>query len=303
VSDSSKFQACLDPEVDSAPTPWVYTFGASVEQIDQERFHSNGECIDRTLRSAADIFDLQVVVTPFDTTLEAEALGCKVNWDNGYPTIEAGCITEVGDVLDLPLNISSEGRFPEILDGLERLSVNLHSRSAVAAVTGPGTLAKTLVSGELTEELAIEMYLTVGDILTEVVRSYLEVGADGILVVEPDSRVASQEGYSDAVGPILNLLEHYNSDALFVTESLEPGLPSTVAKLGFDGVSGTPVGDIDPAGSIPVGYGIPGEVLLSGGGSLDEHCARAEEFTFTTTALQVPIDATIDRVHDLMNSN
>ena len=98
------------------------------------------------------LFGLESVVVPFDMGVEAEALGCGINYyadaeEILYPTVS----TKLADTVvewdrKLPGNPLSKGRIPVLVDAIKELKKEVGNEVAVGAwVLGPYTLAGQLL--------------------------------------------------------------------------------------------------------------------------------------------------------------
>ncbi len=113
--------------------------------------HLNGHKMASAAASTYKLFGLESVVVPFDMGVEAEALGCGINYYEDseeilYPTIS----TKVADKVDewdlrLPDNPLQKGRIPVVVDAIKELKETVGDEVAVGAwVLGPYTLAGQL---------------------------------------------------------------------------------------------------------------------------------------------------------------
>lgn len=170
--------------------------------------------------STHQLFGFECVVVPFDMGVEAEVLGCGINFyahsdqEVLYPTIASKLSAHVEDLaLTLPDDIQGRGRVPLVTEAIQRLKAELGDRVAVGSwVLGPFTLA-----GQITEldyllkasfkkpALVNELLSTLGDFLVRLVAIYKEAGADYITVREmgATSDVLSPRMFKSLVQPHL----------------------------------------------------------------------------------------------------
>jgi [methyl-Co(III) methanol-specific corrinoid protein]:coenzyme M methyltransferase len=93
------------------------------------------------------LFGFECAVVPFDLGVEAEALGCEMNfYDDGskrilYPTVKTK-ILKFGEELNIPANLAERGRLPVLKEAIRLLKEELGEDVAIGSyVLGPYTLA------------------------------------------------------------------------------------------------------------------------------------------------------------------
>ena len=92
-------------------------------------------------------FDFESTVLPFDLNVEAEMLGARVLYHEGfdgnpvYPTIADKPFT-TGDDIEIPDALAEKGRMPVILKTIASLKERARDKGAVGVyIPGPFTLA------------------------------------------------------------------------------------------------------------------------------------------------------------------
>jgi len=144
------------------------------------------------------LFGLESVVVPFDMGVEAEALGCGINYYEDaegilYPTVSA----KVADKVDewdcqLPDKPLEKGRIPVVVGAIKELKDSLGGEVAVGAwVLGPYTLAgqlfelDDLFKKSFKKPDAVHRALDVLEVfLIDLARLYRQAGADYMTVRE-----------------------------------------------------------------------------------------------------------------------
>ena len=89
-----------------------------------------------SLIKAADLLDLDAIVTGFDTSLLAASCGCPITWEEDRP-----------EVCGVPNHLSQEicGPLAHALDTAQRVfDTCRQNRAGIAALSGPATLARQL---------------------------------------------------------------------------------------------------------------------------------------------------------------
>ncbi len=114
--------------------------------------HLDGYKMATAAASTYRLFGFECAVVPFDMGVEAEVLGCEVNYyahhsDILYPTISEKLATKVEDLeIQTPSDVGAAGRVPEVAEAIRLLKEDVGDQVAVGAwVLGPFTLAGQIV--------------------------------------------------------------------------------------------------------------------------------------------------------------
>jgi MtaA/CmuA family methyltransferase len=114
--------------------------------------HLDGHKMATAAASTYRVFGFECAVVPFDVGVEAEALGCEVNYyahqtDILYPTISEKLAAKVEDLeIRVPENLEGAGRVPVVTEAIRLLKEDLGDQIAVGVcVLGPFTLAGQIV--------------------------------------------------------------------------------------------------------------------------------------------------------------
>ncbi len=148
--------------------------------------------------STYELFGLECVVVPFDMGVEAEALGCGINYYEDaesilYPTISEKLADTVEEWdLQLPPNPLKQGRIPVVVEAIRELKETVGDEAAVGAwVLGPFTLAGQLLELDdlfkksFKKPDAVNQVLDVLEgFLISLANHYREAGADYMTVRE-----------------------------------------------------------------------------------------------------------------------
>jgi [methyl-Co(III) methanol-specific corrinoid protein]:coenzyme M methyltransferase len=144
------------------------------------------------------LFGLESVVVPFDMGVEAEALGCGINYyadsdDILYPTVSDKVADKVDEWdLQIPDKPLEKGRIPVVVDAIKELKETVGDEVAVGAwVLGPYTLAgqlfelDDLFKKSFKKPDAVHAALDIlEDFLIDLAGLYREAGADYMTVRE-----------------------------------------------------------------------------------------------------------------------
>ncbi|MGB9299359.1 MAG: MtaA/CmuA family methyltransferase [Anaerolineae bacterium] len=160
--------------------------------------HLEGHKMAAMAASTYKLFGLESVVVPFDMGVEAEALGCGINYYEDadqilYPTVSAKVADRVDEWdLQLPDRPLEKGRIPVVVDAIKELKETVGDEVAVGAwVLGPYTLAgqlfelDDLFKKSFKKPDAVHKVLDVlEDFLIDLASLYRKAGADYMTVRE-----------------------------------------------------------------------------------------------------------------------
>ena len=203
-------------EVTSRPAwvPFVGVHGGKLIGEEASAYLHSADCMTRGLLRAADIYLADGLPVCFDLQLEAEVLGCRLNWPADSPPsvvdhpLESGC-----SLSELPPFDLSRGRFPAVLETLGTLKREIGREVGLyGLVCGPFTLALHLMGNSIFLSMfdrpdyvkaVIAFCASVG---TRVTSAYLENGADVIAVVDPMTSQISPSHFEEYVSGPLDLV-------------------------------------------------------------------------------------------------
>ncbi len=161
--------------------------------------HTDAEKMARAAASTAQLFGFECAVVPFDLGIEAEALGCEINYYTHssqeilYPTILKKLATNVEELkIEVPADLEKRGRVPLVLDAIRRLKSEVGDDVAIGAhVLGPFTLAGQIVELDNLLKMSFKKTAVVAAILDQLTglliplaKLYRAAGADYITVRE-----------------------------------------------------------------------------------------------------------------------
>lgn len=289
------------------PVPWLFELAAELEDESVKDLYRDAGAVSRALSGAADLFDLPVVCTSFDTTLEAEAVGCEVPDDYGRETSQnsSGIVSTIDDAFSIDIGtVADSGRIPVMLDATERLD-NACDALVLAGITGPAVLGEYLLADPegASMEVREEVAFTAGELAAELADSYLEAGADGIGLLEPSGLEAPM--YREATAPIVNTLDHYEADGAVITEHASESDIEVAGELGFDLITGAVDNPAEAAetaadADIRLGVGVPRETFASGDDDVAAFCDDLGDEVLLSSEWTVPSGTDPEAVHRLM---
>ncbi len=153
--------------------------------------HTDAAKMAAAAASTYELFGFESAVVPFDLCVEAEALGCGVDFQTDVEIFLAPVVDKPLATFDgnLPENAARAGRIPLVADAIRRLKAGVGREIAIGAwVPGPFTLAWQLFGadgwlGALQDaDRAARMLESLADFLARVAGHYRDAGADFITV-------------------------------------------------------------------------------------------------------------------------
>lgn len=201
--------------------PWVPFVGchaASLIGVDADAFFKSADLIVKGMEIAVERYRPDGIPALFDLQIEAEAMGCSLQWAKANPPAVSSHPLENPDVRICDLNIptADDGRFPIVLDAMRRICQGIGREKAVyGLITGPFTLALHLMGTDIfynmidEPELIHELMELAVQVGIETSRMYLEAGCDIIAVVDPMTSQISPDNFADFVTPYMTRIFDY----------------------------------------------------------------------------------------------
>jgi uroporphyrinogen decarboxylase len=303
--------------------PWVSSFAAKLEQVPIKTMLSDAGILSRALINSQKLFGYDAIINVFDTSIEAEACGCKIYWpgSNTLPEVAGHPLSEGISIYDLDTSgVEKKGRLPVVIDATKRLNIIKGKEVAIAGmVTGPLTLAGHLKGNALLDDLnrgeeeALEIIETTGSIVLKLCRIYCEIGVDFIVIVEEMLGKIHSEIFQTIASPfqsIWNVVKFYNVHSLILSKGCSEEHIEPVLDLQADGVAIS--GNIDYANvknaaqkrnrcfarSIPLSSLT--DTISRVGESARDCLSEKEKGLFLSTEWEVPYVTNVNNMHEVM---
>ncbi len=172
------------------------------------------ELMYRLAAAAWEVIGLEGFKLPFDLCVEAEALGCSINWGriDRHPSVESHVFGDLKD-LKIPENIVERGRFPLKYDVEARLRKNYGDYLPIVnQVTGPFTVAGHVFGIEKfciwtkkrPQEEVKEALMQIAEMNIADCKQALRSGADLVCIADPSatSDILSPVFFRDVMVPV-----------------------------------------------------------------------------------------------------
>ncbi len=208
-------EALKNQETDRTPwVPFVGCHAAKLIGVDADDYFNSVDYMVKGIERAAERYRPDGLPALFDLQLEAEALGCKLQWaKQNPPAVASHPLAEGKTLADLKIPDETSGRFPLVLDAMKRICDGVGQEVAIyGLITGPFTLALHLMGTDIFYDM-IDEPEKVHDVMrfaTEVnlktISMYLETGVDVIAVVDPMTSQISPDSFAEFVTPYLKTI-------------------------------------------------------------------------------------------------
>jgi uroporphyrinogen-III decarboxylase len=231
--------------------PYMATAAAHFMQVPVPKLFSDPTTLANSLQACQRLFKYDGIAILLDTTLEAEACGCQIAWQEGQPPHVISHVLTGRNPESLDISaIETRGRIPVVLEAAKRSVQTVGKNMAILGIiTGPITLGKHLMGDDFIDSLCNDAQVSQKvlelseKIALALARAYGELKLDAVILA--DSPVASlYPVYYDRIQPMLktlrNLVNFYDAPLILLTGRVPP-VPidrfSAFWKLEADGFS------------------------------------------------------------------
>jgi len=182
----------LEP-TDSTPwVPFVGVHGASLIGVNATEYLHSADHIVDGITKAIEMYQPDGIPVLFDLQLEAELLGCKLNWaDENPPAVISHPLSEHKTIEYLYVPEKQDGRMPVVLEATRRLRAKFPDIALYGLIAGPFTLALHLLGTDIfmklfeEPEYVTKLFSFCGKVAKRMADYYIEAGCDVIAVVDP----------------------------------------------------------------------------------------------------------------------
>jgi uroporphyrinogen decarboxylase len=207
--------AALHREVTERPAwvPYVGVHGGFLIGKTATEYLQSSDLIVEGLLKAKELYRPDGLPILFDLQIEAEALGCGLQWADEVPPAVAThpLAGWQKNICDLPEFNAQSGRMPIAIDALKKMKVACGDEIALyGLICGPFTLALHLLGSDIFTEMfenpeaVHEVIDYAADIAIKAAEIYLDNGADVIAVVDPMVSQISPRHFKAFAAPYCN---------------------------------------------------------------------------------------------------
>lgn len=191
--------------------PFVGVHGGYLIDVDAEKYLKSAQNMISGLSKAIEMYKPDGIPVSFDLQLEAEILGCRLNWaKENPPAVVSHPLSEGVSLSSLKVPTAKDGRIPIVLQTTRELRVKYPDIALYGLITGPFTLALHLLGTDIFMKLFEdpEYVMEVMDFCTKVAVSYSEMlmdaGCDVIAVVDPMTSQIDPQSFETFVTPYVS---------------------------------------------------------------------------------------------------
>jgi MtaA/CmuA family methyltransferase len=191
-------------------TPWVPfvgCHGGALLGVDAASYLSSADHIAEGTLKAIEVYEPDGIPIFFDLSVEAEALGCSLQWAKENPPAVQSHVLDHKKLLELPKIDERSGRIPLILEALRRVQQAAPDIALYGLITGPFTLALHLKG----TNIFMDMYDRPEEVhkllafCTQAAKQmadlYIDANCDIISIVDPMTSQISPDTFQTFVSP------------------------------------------------------------------------------------------------------
>ncbi len=242
--------AIKNQETPRAPwVPFVGCHAAKLIGVNAEEFFKSSEHITKAVSLAVEKYRADGIPALFDLQIEAEAMGCRLQWaTHNPPSVISHPLAEGKTLADLKIPTEKDGRFPIVLDACRKICETVGKDKAVyGLITGPFTLALHLLGTDIFYNMIDEPEETYklldfcAEVGIQTAKMYLDAGVDIIAIVDPMTSQISSDNFEEFVLPYCKKIYDYVRSrnklvTLFVCGNAKNNI-EVMCKSGPDGLS------------------------------------------------------------------
>ena len=299
--------------------PFVYGLAAKISQLPLQEMISDASYYTNSLEDAYKLLQYDGIVNSFDSTLEAEAFGCELEWSGDYaaPRV-AGC----NQLALREVNPEESSRIPVLLETTKRVVMSQGKEATVIGVlTGPCSLVKAITGNEKNPDIENVISLA-GSLLAKLTRSLCELRIDAVFFREdvlsaeyPAELLSHNKAYAAVYATLFNLIKYYNGYPVLIVKDIKfDSITELHQMIGPSGLIllGKRLSDDDLehlqklSDSLKVSFGLP--LPMANQAELTEQFTTVSNFIsknnspgfFYVSDGEVPYDIPLETVHDLI---
>ncbi len=209
----------LQPTERTPWTPFVGVHGGALIGVSAKDYLRSADLIVDGLSRAVELYRPDGLPIVFDLQLEAEILGCRLEWaEENPPAVVSHPLAEGAAISDLQLPDSSQGRLPAALEAARRMRRSFPDLALYGLITGPFTLALHLLGTEifmkmmLEPEYVHELFAFTRDVGKRMADFYIDAGVDVIALVDPmTSQIGPEQFRQFVTEPASDIFRHVRS--------------------------------------------------------------------------------------------
>ncbi len=207
--------------VDRVPwVPFVGAHGASLIGMSASEYLRSADRIVQGVSRAIELYEPDGIPVVFDLQIEAEALGCQLNWaDENPPAVISHPLAEGVALSDLSVPAPDAGRIGVALDATGRIREQNPDLAVYGLITGPFTLALHLLGTDIFMKMfdapheLEDLLAFTGQVATALADYHVQAGCDVVAVVDPMTSQIGPDPFRQYVSPHARALFQHIRDA------------------------------------------------------------------------------------------
>jgi len=187
--------------------PFVGCHGGALIGKDAASYLRSGELMAQGIREAIRRYQPDGIPVVFDLQIEAEALGCELQWAPENPPAVVRHILSEKSLADLGFIDQNSGRIPEVLKAIQLVKPTAPEVALYGLVTGPFTLSLHLKGTDIFTDMfdhpdAVKEIMAFStEVAKQMARLYIQAGCEVIAIVDPMTSQISPEAFREFVSP------------------------------------------------------------------------------------------------------
>ncbi|MFZ5515508.1 MAG: MTH895/ArsE family thioredoxin-like protein [Candidatus Zhuqueibacterota bacterium] len=203
------FDALMGKKTERTPwVPFVGCHGGALIGKNAEEYLRSADLMVQGTKEAIRLYRPDGIPVMFDLQIEAEAMGCDLQWAKDNPPAVINHVLSNGRQLsDLAIPDENSGRIPAILQAIRTLKKETRDVALYGLVTGPFTLALHLKGTDIFMDMfdypdrVKELVLYANEIAKKMAQMYIDAGCDIIALVDPMTSQISPDAFREFVTP------------------------------------------------------------------------------------------------------
>lgn len=187
--------------------PFVGCHGGALIGKDAETYLKSGELMAQGVKEGIKRYQPDGIPVTFDLQIEAEALGCELQWAKENPPAVVKHVLNGKLLKDINMIEENSGRIPEVLKAIRTLKQDTNDVALYGLVTGPFTLALHLKGTDIFMDMfdhpdnVKKLMASTNEIAKKMAKMYIDAGCEVIAMVDPMTSQISPEAFREFVTP------------------------------------------------------------------------------------------------------
>jgi uroporphyrinogen decarboxylase len=172
--------------------PFVGVHGAHLINVTATDYLKSADLIMQGMHKAVELYKPDGLPILFDLQLEAEILGCHLEWaDENPPAVVSHPLASGKTLADLHIPQPDEGRLPVALEAAKRARQIFPDMALYGLITGPFTLALHMLGTDIfmnmmmEPDAVIELFDYSKKVAMALAEYYIDAGCDVVAIVDP----------------------------------------------------------------------------------------------------------------------